>query len=56
MNQSYSSYINVPGFSYDVAPDGRFVLLKGSDEGKVTRLNVVLSWLEELKRRATSAR
>ena len=44
-------YVNVPGFSYDVAPDGqRFIMIRGAEEGKVTQLKVVLNWFEELKR------
>jgi len=43
-------YVNVPGMSYDVAPDGRFALLQGPPETPVTRLNVVLNWFDELRR------
>jgi serine/threonine-protein kinase len=47
-------YINVPGRSYDVSPDGRrFLLLKSSEEPlRQTRLNVVTNWFEEVKRKA----
>jgi hypothetical protein len=34
--------------SYDVGPDGRFLMLK--DEAEAAPLNVVLNWFEELKR------
>ncbi len=46
-------YLNVPGVSYDVAPDGqRFMMLEESvKQPPTTRLNVVLNWFEELKRR-----
>jgi len=44
------NYINVSGFSYDVAPDGRFLLLQGEQPLTTTNLNVVLNWFEELKR------
>jgi hypothetical protein len=40
--------------SYDVYPDGRhFIasLLENPTEPQVTRLNVVLNWFDELKRR-----
>jgi serine/threonine-protein kinase len=49
-------YVNVPGFSYDVAPDGRFVLIKGAEETPVTHLNLVLNWFDELKRRVAAKR
>jgi Tol biopolymer transport system component len=40
--------------NYDVSPDGqRFLMLKpGWQDQAVTQINVVLNWLEELKRRA----
>jgi hypothetical protein len=38
--------------AYDVAPDGRFVMVEeGQSEPPPTRLNIVLNWGEELKRR-----
>jgi Tol biopolymer transport system component len=43
-------YVNVPGPSYDVGPDGRFVLIEGPPEAPVTHLNVVLNWFDELNR------
>lgn len=38
--------------SYDVAPDGRFLMIQsvGDDRATETRLHVVLNWFEELKR------
>ena len=47
-------YLNVPGRSYDVSPDGRrFLLLKSSAEpSRQTQLNVVTDWFEEVKRKA----
>ncbi len=43
-------YVNISGRSYDVSPDGRFLLLKGEEEtSSPTRLNVVVNWFEELK-------
>ena len=37
---------------YDVAPDGRFLMIKPSeDEQAPPRLNVVLNWTDELARR-----
>jgi serine/threonine-protein kinase len=41
-----------PIANYDVAPDGqRFLMIKASEEGASTQINVVLNWFEELKRR-----
>jgi serine/threonine-protein kinase len=45
-------YLNVPGISYDVTPDGnRFLLLKLPEQPPATRIHVVTNWFEELKRR-----
>jgi serine/threonine protein kinase/Tol biopolymer transport system component len=45
-------YLNVPGVSYDVAPDGQhFIMIEENQkQAPTTQLNVVLNWLEELKR------
>ncbi len=44
-------YNNVPDLSYDVAPDGRFLVLQPEyDDSKVRELHVVTNWFEELKR------
>jgi serine/threonine protein kinase len=38
---------------YDLAPDGRFLMMKPSlDEIRANRLSVVLNWMDEVKRRA----
>jgi serine/threonine protein kinase len=52
------SYLNVPGVSYDVAPDGqRFMMLEESvKQPPTTRLNVVLNWFEELKQRVPAVK
>jgi len=43
---------DVAGLDYDLAPDGRFLMLKpDADEEAPPRLNVVLNWSEELKQR-----
>ena len=39
-----------PGLSYDVAPDGRFIMIQEDEESAKIRINVVLNWFEELKR------
>jgi eukaryotic-like serine/threonine-protein kinase len=46
-------YLNVPGVSYDVAPDGqRFIMIEENQkQAPTTQLNVVLNWSEELKQR-----
>ena len=45
-------YLNVPGVSYDVAPDGKHFLMieENQKQSPTTQLNVVLNWFEELKR------
>lgn len=45
-------YLNVPGVSYDVAPDGQHFLMieENQKQAPTTQLNVVLNWFEELKR------
>jgi len=46
-------YFNVPGLSYDVAPDGkRFLMIQvGEGEPAPKQLQVVVNWVEELKRK-----
>jgi hypothetical protein len=43
-------------YSYDVAPDGRFLMMKepAGDPSHLPSLVVVLNWHEELKRRVTT--
>jgi serine/threonine-protein kinase len=45
-------YINIPGYSYDVSPDGqRFLVIEGPEQGlAVGQLSVITNWFEELKR------
>ncbi len=45
-------YLNVPGVSHDVAPDGQhFIMIEENQkQTPTTQLNVVLNWFEELKR------
>jgi len=46
-------YLNVGGVSYDVAPDGRLLVLKPQhDSSEVRELCVVNNWFEELKQKA----
>ncbi len=40
--------------NYDVAADGRFLMLEAVSSGTSSRLVVVLNWLEELKARASA--
>jgi hypothetical protein len=35
---------------YDVAPDGRFLMIQESEESTPPCIHVVLNWFEELKR------
>jgi hypothetical protein len=43
----------VAGTAYDVSADGqRFLMVKATEQATaVTQINVVLNWVEELKRR-----
>lgn len=43
-------YINIPGYSYDVSPDGRrFLVLEAAEqESKVRQLHVITNWFEKL--------
>jgi eukaryotic-like serine/threonine-protein kinase len=45
-------YLNVPGRSYDVMPNGQsFILIRRTaDTTPTTQLNVVVNWFEELRR------
>lgn len=47
------NYLDIPGLSYDIYPDGEhFLMLKGTEEGTTrTQLNVVTNWFEEVKRK-----
>ena len=51
-------YLNVPGVSYDVMPDGQhFIMIEENQKSAATtQLNVVFNWFEELKRRVPSGR
>ncbi|MGD1095305.1 MAG: hypothetical protein ABSB35_25345 [Bryobacteraceae bacterium] len=47
--------VTAPTRNYDVTPDGHFIMLRSSEEPpdqSVTKLNVVLNWFDELKKRA----
>ena len=41
----------MPIGQYDVAPDGRFIMIKSVDEAAPTQVNIIFNWVEELKRR-----
>lgn len=45
-------FLNVPGISYDLMPDGQhFIMIEENQkQPPTTQINVVLNWLEELKR------
>ena len=36
-------------WDYDVAPDGRFIMIKTPDEDKPREISVVLNWFRELE-------
>ena len=40
----------VRGRSYDIAPDGRFLVIQPHADSVPNRLNIILNWFEELKR------
>ena len=45
------NYINLPGHSYDIAPDGqRFLFVTAKEQPATTQLMLVHNWFEELKR------
>jgi Tol biopolymer transport system component len=44
-------YSNVPGISYDVTPDGRFLVLQPQyDDSNIRELHVITNWFDEVKR------
>mgnify|MGYP001198104094 CR=1 FL=1 len=46
------AYLNVRGVSYDVAADGRFLVLEENfKQPPTTRLNAIFNWSDEVKRR-----
>ena len=47
-------YADLPARTYDVSPDGRFVMVTEPEPDEATRqLHVILNWSEELKRPAS---
>ena len=54
--QFEGAYLQISGYSYDIAPDGkRFIMAKGvNQQTTTTQLNVVVNWVEELKRRMST--
>ena len=45
-------YLNVPGVSYDVAADGRLLMLEENyKQAPTTQLQAIFNWSEEVKRR-----
>ena len=45
-------YLNVPGFSFDVAADGRFLILEENyKQPPTSQVQAVFNWAEEVKRR-----
>jgi Tol biopolymer transport system component len=51
------SYVDVTSYgrSYDVAPDGRFIMIKSVEESPPTHVNIIFNWVEELKRRVPAS-
>jgi hypothetical protein len=54
----YERGLTLGHINYDVAPDGQhFLMVQGSEqEAAPTRLNVIVNWFEELKRRVPTRR
>jgi Tol biopolymer transport system component len=48
---SYVPCANTYGRNYDVAPDGRFLMIKSVEEAPPAHVNVIFNWVEEIKRR-----
>jgi eukaryotic-like serine/threonine-protein kinase len=49
--------MNPYGYSYDVAPDGRFLMIRPDPaESGPAHVNVILNWFEEVKRRVPGAK
>jgi hypothetical protein len=45
-------FVNLPGISYTVSPDGeRLLVVLGTDEETTTELHVITSWFQDVKRR-----
>jgi hypothetical protein len=42
--------------NYDIADDGRFLMVLADERPVTTKLRVVLNWFEELKRRVPTGR
>ncbi len=53
-----SYFINVPGLSHDVVPDGarQMMIQPNAQDNNPRQLNVVVNWLEELKRRVPAGK
>jgi serine/threonine-protein kinase len=45
------NYLDIPGFSFDVGPDGRLLVLKRTNERTANSLNITQNWFEELKQK-----
>ncbi len=44
-------YLSLPSvINYDVAPDGRFLMIQETEESAPLGINIVLNWFDELKR------
>lgn len=50
-------YLNIPGVSYDVAADGRFLILEENFKQPTTlHVQAIFNWAEEVKRRVPASR
>ena len=41
-------YLNDSGRNYDIAPDGRFLMVRLADDANLTQVHVIVNWLAEL--------
>ena len=42
-------YLNDSGRNYDIAPDGRFLMVRLADDANLTQVHVIVNWLAELQ-------
>ena len=51
------SYLNIPGVSYDVAADGRFLMLEENSKQPPTfQVQAIFNWADEVKRRVPAGK
>ena len=48
-NPAFHRNMGTGEFNYDVAPDGRFIMIRREGGVPELHINIVLNWVEELK-------